>query len=119
MSRVRQLQSLADLEQVLGESARRPVLIFKHSTACPLSTRAHRHWDAFLALPASEAVALAFVRVIEERSVSLALAQRVGVRHESPQAILVKDGRALWHDSHRAVTIEALTEAAGLGAQRA
>lgn len=51
------------------------------------------------------------MRVIEERPVSLALAERVGVKHESPQALLIKDGRALWHDSHRAITTEALVSA--------
>lgn len=53
----------------------------------------------------------AFVRVIEERPVSLALAERVAVKHESPQALLIRDGQALWHDSHEAVTAQALRAA--------
>jgi bacillithiol system protein YtxJ len=51
------------------------------------------------------------VRVIEERPVSLALAERVGVKHESPQAILIRDGRPLWHASHGAITAGALAAA--------
>jgi bacillithiol system protein YtxJ len=56
-------------------------------------------------------VAHAWVRVIEERPVSLRLAALTGVPHQSPQALLVRDGRALWHDSHRGITAEALAGA--------
>lgn len=48
------------------------------------------------------------MRVIEERPVSLGLAERIGVKHESPQALLIKNGKALWHTSHHAITAEAL-----------
>jgi len=51
------------------------------------------------------------VRVIEERPVSLGLADRIGLRHESPQAILIKDGKPLWHDSHYRITVDALKAA--------
>ena len=51
------------------------------------------------------------VRVIEERPVSLALSDRVGVRHQSPQALLIHGGQALWNDSHGAITVDALKAA--------
>lgn len=57
-------------------------------------------------------VGLAWVRVIEERPVSLAFAERVGAKHASPQAVLVKDGKAIWHDSHWNITVDALKSAA-------
>lgn len=106
-----QLKSMADLEALLAASAERPVLVFKHSTTCPVSARAHREWEAFITSPAASKVELAWVRVIEERPVSLALADRVHVKHESPQALLIKDGQALWNTSHRGITAAALTEA--------
>lgn len=65
-----------------------------------------------MASPAAQQVSLAFVRVIEERPVSLALAERIGVTHQSPQAIVIKNGKPLWHDSHERITHEALQEAA-------
>lgn len=52
-----------------------------------------------------------WVRVIEERAVSLAFSQRVGVAHQSPQALLLKDGKVIWHDSHRGVAANALAAA--------
>jgi bacillithiol system protein YtxJ len=39
------------------------------------------------------------------------VAERLGVRHESPQALLIKDGRAVWHASHWSITSEALVSA--------
>jgi bacillithiol system protein YtxJ len=53
------------------------------------------------------------VRVIEERPVSLALSERVGVQHQSPQALLIRDGSAVWHASHQGITAAALQNAAG------
>lgn len=100
----RQLRTTADLEAVLAESLRRPVLIFKHSTRCPVSAAAFREWQTYLASPEAQRAANAWVRVIEERPVSLALANRVGVVHESPQALLIRGGRAVWHASHGAIT---------------
>jgi bacillithiol system protein YtxJ len=51
------------------------------------------------------------VLVREDRPLSLAVAERTGVAHESPQVILLSGGRARWHASHRAVTLAALREA--------
>lgn len=112
MATAKQLLSMADLDAILAESAQWPVLVFKHSTTCPVSARAHRAWQEFLATPEAEQVRLAWVRVIEERQVSLALANQVGVRHQSPQALLIKGGKALWHDSHYGITAAALKAAA-------
>lgn len=53
----------------------------------------------------------ALVRVIEERPVSLALAEQVGVKHESPQSILIQNRKPIWHDSHRALTADAFRAA--------
>lgn len=47
----------------------------------------------------------------EDRPLSLAVAERTGVTHESPQVILLSGGRPSWHVSHRGVTAAALSEA--------
>ncbi len=62
-------------------------------------------------LPEAERIGLAIVRVIEERPVSLAVAERIGVPHQSPQAILIRDGKGVWHDSHWRITVETLKQA--------
>lgn len=98
-----------DFEQLLERSKADPVLIFKHSTQCSISDQAYEEFSRFAQAAANVTCGLLFV--IENRSVSNAIAVRLGVRHESPQAIVVKDGKAGWSASHWRITTEALTEA--------
>lgn len=110
---IRSLLTVGDIDALLRESAARPVLLLKHSTACPVSARAHAE---FAALASRRAAAgggpdFALVRVIEERPLSQALAARLGVPHQSPQAILIHRGRAAWHASHDDITAEAMEAA--------
>ena len=81
-------------------------LVFKHSTRCPVSTAAHREVVEFRRRHPSAAVYV--VHVVEQRDLSKAVAERTGVRHESPQAIVLEDGSVTWSDSHEGVTADAL-----------
>lgn len=85
------------------------VLIFKHSTQCPISAMAHAELEKFAA--GAEGIRIGLVRVIEERPVSQGIEQALSVQHESPQAIFLRDGAPVWHDSHRKITEAALNEA--------
>ena len=98
-----------DLEQLLDRSRTDPVLIFKHSTQCPISTQAYEEFTDFAA--GSENLVCGSVLVIENRKLSNAIATRFGVRHESPQALLIKDGRVVWHASHWSITTDSLNDA--------
>ena len=97
----------AGFEALLGTSARRPQLIFKHSLTCPLSATAYGQLLSYLEV-ADASTDHWLVRVQRDGGVSRLVEQRLGVRHESPQAILVRDGRAVWDASHFAITAEAL-----------
>ncbi|MDE3195999.1 MAG: bacillithiol system redox-active protein YtxJ, partial [Acidobacteriota bacterium] len=76
--------------------------LFKHSTACPVSWTAHAQVTRFLKHNASVPVYL--VPVIRERVLSRAIADRTGVRHESPQVILIRKGVAADSASHGEIT---------------
>ena len=84
-------------------------LVFKHSPICPVSTRAAREVASFA--ENHPEVPVFQVDVVGDRPVSQELAARLGVRHESPQAILLVTGRPVWHDSHGGVTAAALAAA--------
>ncbi|HEX5054678.1 MAG TPA: bacillithiol system redox-active protein YtxJ [Planctomycetota bacterium] len=97
------LHSLEAYERALAQPR---CLLFKHSPVCPISTAARAHYDAFRGdLPD---VPTLFVDVIADRRLARTIADRCGVQHESPQAILFEQGRAVWHASHAAITREAL-----------
>ncbi len=100
------LHSLDDYERVLRSPR---VLLFKHSPVCPISAAAREEYDAWRTeLPDVET---AFVDVIADRPVARGLAERCGVRHQSPQAILFEAGKPVWNASHDAITVGALQAA--------
>ena len=84
-------------------------VIFKHSTQCPVSAGAHREVEAFVRDHPD--VPVYRVLVIEQRPLSDAIALRVGVRHQSPQVLVLRDGRLASHVSHFGVTRDALVAA--------
>lgn len=84
-------------------------LLFKHSPICPTSTRAWAEVESFLAdHPETPS---GWLDVIAERPLARAVAERTGVRHESPQILLLLEGRATWTTSHYDITRTQLEEA--------
>ena len=89
------------LEQLFAHSYDEPVLIFKHSTTCPISAHAYREMQGLDAGPARH---VHLVVVQTARPLSNEIASRTGVRHESPQAIVLSRGEAAWTASHYDIT---------------
>ncbi len=85
------------------------MFLFKHSTACPVSSRAWRQFERF----SRQGHAAAFwkVLVIEDRPLSREIARQTGVPHQSPQCILIYRREPLWHTSHWQITTAALEKA--------
>jgi bacillithiol system protein YtxJ len=94
----------AALEELLRRSHERPVLLFKHSNSCPISARAYRQMQGVRS-PVSILV------VQESRALSREVEARTGVPHETPQALVLRDGRAVWSASHFEVTSDAVEQA--------
>lgn len=117
---VEQMELLSEAQwlNLLESSQETPVLVFKHSTRCPISAGAYEEWQAYLANDPSPDVEYAFVRVIQSRPVSDLIASTINVKHESPQVLLVRGRRAVWHASHGQITEEALREAVAQLASR-
>lgn len=99
----KKLDSEQQLDQILEQSHQRPVVVFKHSTRCSISatakSRFERQYDP-AAAPGSDAYLL---DLISFRSVSNRIATDTGVRHESPQVLVIKDGKAVHHASHMGI----------------
>jgi len=94
-----ELTHLSQVDEWLERSFHQPILFFKHSTSCSISAAAYGRLERGIAdLP--ENFQLVYLDLLAHRDISQALAERCGVRHESPQLILVKNGKASWHASH-------------------
>ncbi|MFL6253486.1 MAG: bacillithiol system redox-active protein YtxJ [Pyrinomonadaceae bacterium] len=94
----------AALEELFTRSNTEPVLLFKHSTACPISARAYSQMTA-VKTPVS------IVVVQQSRDLSREVAERTGVRHETPQALVLRNGRAVWNASHYDITSDVVEQA--------
>ena len=104
------LRTGEDLERVLDESMARPVLIFKYSSTC--GTSAYALDELLTYLPSTgDDVGYAIVTVQTHRAVSDAIVKALGVRHESPQALLVRNRQLEWAASHYRVTASELSQA--------
>ena len=112
MSEYSRVESVSEIDALVEKSQETPVMLFKHSLTCPISGAALRQYQSFLDdRPEDEAAVYTLVEVQNARDVSNEIARRTGVRHESPQALLLRGGKVAWHASHWSIKAEALASA--------
>ncbi len=101
------LTEASQLERILEESKAKPVLIYKHSTRCGISSmaldRLERSWDE-----EGKAIKPYFLDLITYRNISNIVAEMFNVYHQSPQIIVIKDGKAVFDESHMGISFQAL-----------
>ena len=96
-ARFNEIHTTDELDALVEKSNEQPIILFKHSTTCPISHGVYRE--------VSNADADVNLIVVQNaRSVSTAIAEKTGIRHESPQAIVLKNGEVVYHASHYDIT---------------
>jgi len=108
---LKELLELDDLNEVWEASEKKPVLLFKQSTTCPISANAFSEFNNFLEDNDAADVEAFFVKVRETRPVSNQIAEDLGIQHQSPQIFIVKDKEAVWNASHNKITVDSIKEA--------
>ncbi|MDT8861255.1 bacillithiol system redox-active protein YtxJ [Alkalihalobacillus sp. MEB130] len=103
---MKQLTSIEEMNQFVQQSGKH--LLFKHSTTCPISAKAHEEFQAYVK---ETNISAAIVLVIEDRPISNQIAEQFGIKHESPQIFLLEDGKVRWNTSHWKITTQAIKEA--------
>jgi bacillithiol system protein YtxJ len=95
-----ELKSAEQIQEIKKESESAPVLIFKHSTRCSTSRmsldRLERNWSDL----EGKGIKAYFLDLISYRNLSNLVADVFGVEHESPQVILVINGKPVLELSH-------------------
>ena len=104
------LADVQSLDAAIAESRERPVLLFKHSRYCGVSCEALDELQSHIESRADGEVAYKMITVQTHRPLSDAVAQRLGLRHETPQAILLRDGKVIWNASHFRITANQLDQ---------
>lgn len=105
---MKELSSIEELDQFLSENP--ASILFKHSTTCPISQEAY---NQFMSYTKDEVKPSALVIVQTARPVSNEIAERFGIKHESPQVLYVKNGAVAWHTSHWNITEKTLQQEIG------
>ena len=110
------LQPLTDVAQIdtlLSASPQRAVVLFKHSPTCGIS--AHVYYNLLPLVRDTQLDANWYlISVRAHRDVSDAIAERLKVRHASPQVIVLRNGEVVWHGSHFGISERSVLRALSL-----
>ncbi|MEW6322597.1 MAG: bacillithiol system redox-active protein YtxJ [Acidobacteriota bacterium] len=104
------LRTPDDLDEAVQASADQPVMIIKHSRTCGTSAQALDTLGEWLDAE-RPGLRCYLVTVQADREASTLIAARFGVRHESPQVLVLRGGQVAWHASHFRVSPSAVARA--------
>ena len=96
-ARFKEIRNTEELDALIEKSNEQAIVLFKHSTTCPISAGVYQEIS-------SADADINLIVVQRARDVSSAVAEKTGIRHESPQAFVVKNGKVVYHASHYDVT---------------
>lgn len=102
----KELNSLEQLEEIDLKSKSKLQAIFKHSTSCGTSNYVKKNILKEMGSFSDEPFDIYYLDLLALRNVSNSIADRYGIRHESPQLLIIKDGQCIAHNSHSEVTLE-------------
>lgn len=97
-------------QKILKESKDRPVILFKHSNTCPVSSDAH---DKIKKLERQGAISESMYILIVQNAEAISdrVAEELEVTHETPQVIVIRNHEAVYHANHDEVDPDKLADA--------
>jgi len=99
------LESNEDWNAALERSKEIPVLVFKHSTRCSVSFMAKKNLESRWNFSDTQVLPY-FLDLIAQRQLSDLISSKTGVRHESPQLILIQNEAVIFYASHYGIDVE-------------
>lgn len=106
-----ELNSENELSEIEKISFVHPVAVFKHSTRCPVSVFAKKTFEREWKMPQGE-FPVYLLDLLSFRSVSNAVAEKFNVIHQSPQLIVLQNGKVIYAESHEAISANDAAKAA-------
>lgn len=107
--RWKKLESLSQLEEAVAQSHVSSQIIFKHSTRCIISKMVLSQFEENMGAIPPQANLL-FLDLLSHREISNAIATQLKVHHESPQVVVIKNGQAVFHESHHSIDATTIAE---------
>lgn len=103
------LESIDDLDVAEQRSFLKTIVLFKHSTRCSVSRFVLKQFESIYSIP-EEQMDIYFLDLIAFRAVSNEIASRYNVTHQSPQLIVLKEGKAIYDVSHESIDANVLKQ---------
>ncbi len=104
------LNDMAQLDHIMQQSHQVPCLIFKHSTRCPVSTMAKNRLENKWQFDKTE-IEPYFLDLLQYRPISNQIATQFAVEHQSPQILLIVNGKCSYNESHNAISVADIADA--------
>jgi len=96
------LTSIEELDAIKKKSNEKTQAIFKHSTRCGISSMVIRQLESEYDLDTN--ADMYYLDLLNHRPISLAIAEKFGVEHQSPQLIVLKNEKVIYHNSHHSIS---------------
>jgi bacillithiol system protein YtxJ len=103
------LDKIEQFDEIDEVSQTKPVVLFKHSTRCSISRMALKQFDAEFNYP-EEKIDWYLLDLLNHRDLSNEIASRYNVMHQSPQIIVIRNGKAVFNASHDSISAEDLKQ---------
>ncbi len=104
------LDSADKIEGIKEQSRSQPILIFKHSTSCSISSmalnRLERDWNS----DDMKNMGVYFLDLIKNRDVSNSIASAFDIPHQSPQVLIIKEGKCIYDNSHMGISYREISQ---------
>lgn len=98
------IETKDDLQSAIEESFQKEVVIFKHSTRCPISRMVLKNFEKEVHQSNKEA-AYFYLDLLKHRDISNAIEDELAVVHQSPQILIIKEGKVIRNASHQSIDI--------------
>ena len=101
------LQEESQIDKIVADSKDAPQVIFKHSTRCSTSSMVKNRLDKN---EAPDGINFYYLDLIKYRNISNKIVKDFGIDHESPQALIIRNGKCVYNEDHSAITFDELEE---------
>lgn len=102
------LEEDAQLQKIIEESKKKPQVIFKHSTRCSTSKMVKNRLEKN---ESPEGINFYYLDLIKHRNISNKIATDFNIRHESPQILVIQNGKCIYNEDHSAIMYNEIEEA--------
>lgn len=99
------LDAISQLEEIKEASNTKTQILFKHSVTCGISQHAEFKLESDWNFE-DENFDFHYLDLLANRDISNEIASKFSVTHQSPQILVIKNGKATAHFSHQAISVD-------------